>query len=158
MQGNDKIIATLNELLADELTAISQYMVHSEMCDNWGYDKLHKAIEAQAMDEMHHAEWLIGRIIFLEGTPVVSKLNPLKIGAAVQNMVANDQESEAAAIRAYNTGIRLAHEVDDQGTVDLLTKILKMEEDHVDWNERQRDQIAQMGIENYLTMQSSGAA
>jgi len=158
MQGNDKIITTLNELLADELTAISQYMVHSEMCDNWGYDKLHKAIEAQAIDEMHHAEWLIGRIIFLEGTPVVSKLNPLKIGAAVQHMVANDLDSEVGAIRAYNAGIRLAHEVDDQGTVDLLIKILKMEEDHLDWNERQRDQIEQMGLQNYLTNQTSGAA
>jgi len=158
MKGNDKILATLNELLADELTAISQYMVHSEMCDNWGYDKLHKAIEAQAMDEMHHAEWLIGRIIFLEGTPVVSKLNPMKIGAKVADMVAFDEEAELGAIRAYNAGIRLAHEVDDQGTVELLTKILKMEEDHVDWNERQRDQIGQMGLENYLTMQSSGAA
>ena len=158
MKGNDKILATLNELLADELTAISQYMVHSEMCDNWGYDKLHKAIEAQAMDEMHHAEWLIARIIFLEGTPVVSKLNAMKIGAQVADMVAYDEEAELGAIRAYNAGIRLAHDVDDQGTVDLLTKILKMEEDHVDWNERQRDQIAQMGLENYLTMQSSGAA
>ena len=158
MKGNDKIIATLNELLADELTAISQYMVHSEMCDNWGYDKLHKAIEAQAMDEMHHAEWLIARIIFMEGTPVVSKLNSMKIGAQVADMVAYDEEAELGAIRAYNAGIRLAHDVDDQGTVDLLTKILKMEEDHVDWNERQRDQISQMGLENYLTMQSSGAA
>jgi bacterioferritin len=158
MHGNDKIITTLNEVLADELTAISQYMVHSEMCDNWGYDKLHKAIEAQAVDEMHHAEWLIGRIIFLEGTPIVSKLNPLKIGAAVPNMVANDLDSEVGAIRAYNAGIRLAHEVDDQGTADLFTKILKMEEDHLDWNERQRDQIEQMGLQNYLTTQSSGAA
>ncbi len=158
MKGNDKIIATLNELLADELTAISQYMVHSEMCDNWGYDKLHKAIEAQAMDEMHHAEWLIGRIIFLEGTPIVSKLNPMKIGATVQDMVVNDQEAETAAIRAYNAGVRLAHEVDDQATVDLLIKILKMEEDHEDWNEQQRDQIEQMGLQNYLTNQTSGAA
>jgi bacterioferritin len=158
MKGNEKILATLNELLADELTAISQYMVHSEMCDNWGYDKLHKAIESQAMDEMHHAEWLIGRIIFLEGTPVVSKLNPMKIGTKVADMVAYDEEAEFGAISAYNAGIRLAHEVDDQGTVELLTKILKMEEDHIDWNERQRDQITQMGLENYLTMQSSGAA
>ena len=158
MKGNDKIIATLNELLADELTAISQYMVHSEMCDNWGYDKLHKAIEAQAIDEMHHAEWLIARIIFLEGLPVVSKLNPMKIATAVQDMVAFDREAEQGAIGAYNAGIRLAHEVDDQGTVDLLTKILKMEEDHIDWNEQQRDQIAQMGLQNYLTNQTSGAA
>jgi bacterioferritin len=158
MKGNDKLVSVLNELLADELTAISQYMVNSEMCDNWGYDKLHKAIEAQAVDEMHHAEWLIGRILFLEGLPVVSKLNPMKIGATVQDMVTNDQEAEAGAIRAYNTGIRLAREVDDQGTADLLIKILKMEEDHIDWNERQRDQIVQMGLQNYLTIQTTGAA
>ena len=157
MKGNDKVVSVLNELLADELTAISQYMVHSEMCDNWGYDKLHKAIEAQAIDEMHHAEWLIGRILFLEGMPIVTKLNPMKIGATAQDMVTNDQEAEAGAIRAYNAGIRLAREVDDQGTADLLLKILKMEEDHVDWNERQRDQIAQMGLQNYLTNQAVGA-
>src|SRR5512144_1017226 len=97
MKGNDKIIATLNELLADELTAISQYMVHSEMCDNWGYDKLHKAIEAQAVDEMHHAEWLIARLIFLEGMHVVSKLNPMKIGAKGADMVVYDEEAELGA-------------------------------------------------------------
>ena len=158
MKGHDKVVSVLNELLADELTAISQYMVHSEMCDNWGYDKLHKAIEAQAIDEMHHAEWLIGRILFLEGMPIVSKLNPMKIGATAQDMVAYDQEAEAGAIRAYNAGIRLAREVDDQGTADLLVKILKMEEDHIDWDERQRDQIAQMGLQNYLTNQTEGAA
>ena len=158
MKGNDQVVSVLNELLADELTAISQYMVHSEMCDNWGYDQLHKAIEAQAIDEMHHAEWLIGRILFLEGMPIVSKLNPMKIGVTAQDMVMNDQEAEAGAIRAYNAGIRLAREVDDQGTADLLTKILKMEEDHVDWNERQRDQIAQMGLQNYLANQAGSAA
>jgi bacterioferritin len=158
MKGNDKVVATLNELLADELTAISQYMVHSEMCNSWGYTKLHKAIEGQAMDEMHHAEWLIERILYLEGVPVVSKLNPMKIGATPQDMVSNDQDAEAAAIRAYNAGIRLAGDMDDQGTADLLTKILKMEEDHVDWNEQQRDQIAQMGLQNYLANQTGGAA
>ena len=158
MKGNDKLIDVLNQLLADELTAISQYMVHSEMCDNWGYDKLHKAIESQAMDEMHHAEWLIQRIIFLEGTPVVSRLNPMQIGASVLEMVSNDQDAELGAVRAYNAGIRLAHEVDDQASVDLLTKILKMEEGHVDWAERQRAQIEQMGLENYLTNQTEGAA
>ena len=158
MKGDKKLITVLNELLADELSAISQYMVHSEMCDNWGYEKLHKAIEAQAIDEMHHAEWLIGRILFLEGMPIVSKLNPMKIASAVQDMVTNDQEAETGAIRAYNAGIRLAREMDDQGTADLLIKILKMEEDHVDWNERQRDQIAQMGLQNYLANQTGGAA
>lgn len=154
MKGNEKIINTLNELLADELTAISQYMVHSEMCDNWGYKRLHKAIEKQAKDEMHHAEWLIRRILFLEGTPVVSKLNPMKIGRSVVEIIGNDQDAEAQAVRAYNRAISLAHEVEDQGTADLLTDIVKMEEAHVDWAEKQRALIQQMGLENYLSTQS----
>ncbi|GJQ21056.1 MAG: bacterioferritin [Bacteroidia bacterium] len=155
MKGNDKLISTLNELLADELTAISQYMVHSEMCASWGYGTLHEAIEKQAKDEMHHAEWLIQRILFLEGTPIVSKLRPMKIGASVQEMVTNDQDAEQEAIRAYNKAITLAHEVQDQATADLLTKILKMEEEHVDWAEIQRTQIEQMGLANYLANQST---
>jgi len=158
MKGNEKILTVLNQLLADELTAISQYMVHSEMCDNWGYGKLHKAIEKQAMDEMHHAEWLIQRIIFLEGPPQVTKLNPIQIGASVAEIIGNDGSAETGAIRAYNAGIRLGHEVDDQGTADLLTKILTMEEGHLDWAEAQQDQIKQMGLENYLTNQTEGAA
>jgi bacterioferritin len=158
MQGNEKLLAVLNQLLADELTAISQYMVHSEMCDNWGYDKLHKAIEQQAHDEMHHAEWLIRRILFLEGAPVVSKLNPIRIGQTVLEIVSTDQEDELGAIGAYNSAIGLAHEVADQATADLLTEIVKMEEGHVDWAEIQRAQIAQMGLENYLTNQTGGAA
>jgi bacterioferritin len=154
MKGEAKVIETLNRLLADELTAISQYMVHSEMCDNWGYGKLHKAIEKQAIDEMHHAEWLIGRIIFLEGTPVVSKLNPLKIGKTVPEMVANDKEAELGAVRGYNAGVRVAAEIGDEASADLMRKILKDEEDHEDWNEAQQDQIGQMGLENYLSMQT----
>jgi bacterioferritin len=157
MKGNEKLIGVLNQLLADELTAISQYMVHSEMCDNWGYGKLHTAIEKQAVDEMHHAEWLIQRIIFLEGAPVVSKLNPIRIGKDVPTIIGTDQEDEVGAIKAYNAGVRLAREVEDQGTAELLIKILKMEEGHVDWAEAQRDQIAQMGLANYLANQSEGA-
>ena len=157
MKGNEKLVTVLNQLLADELTAISQYMVHSEMCDNWGYDKLHQAIEQQARDEMHHAEWLIRRIIFLEGAPVVSKLNPIQIGQNVVDMIGRDEEAELAAGRAYNGAIRLAHEMDDQATADLLTDILKMEEGHADWAERQRAQIEQMGLENYLANQTEGA-
>jgi bacterioferritin len=158
MKGNDKLLTVLNQLLADELTAISQYMVHSEMCDDWGYEKLHKAIEKQAIDEMHHAEWLIRRIIFLEGIPVVSKLNPIQIGQTVLAMVSNDQEAELGAVRAYNAAVGLAREVADQATVDLLTQILKMEEGHVDWAEMQRAQIEHMGLPNYLTNQTAGAA
>ena len=157
MKGDDKLIKVLNDLLADELTAISQYMVHSEMCDNWGYGKLHKEIEKKAIDEMHHAEWLIGRILFLEGMPVVSKLNQMKIGKNVQEMVSNDQEAELGAIKAYNTGIALAGEVGDQSTGDLLVTILKMEEGHHDWAKKQRTQIEQMGLENYLSNQAGEA-
>jgi bacterioferritin len=154
MKGDERLIKVLNELLADELTAISQYMVHSEMCDNWGYGKLHKEIEKKAIDEMHHAEWLIGRILFLEGLPIVSKLNEMKIGKNVQEMVSNDQEAEMGAIRAYNAGIALAGEVGDESTGDLLTTILKMEEGHHDWAKKQRTQIEQMGLQTYLSNQT----
>jgi bacterioferritin len=129
-------------------------MVHAEMCDNWGYEKLHKSIEKQAIDEMHHAEWLIQRIIFLEGTPIVSKLKLIKIGKTVKDMIYNDQDAEVDAVKAYNNAITLAREVSDQATADLLLKILNMEEGHVDWAEMQRDQIEQMGLENYLSIQS----
>ena len=153
MKGNDRILATLNALLADELTAINQYMVQSEMCDNWGYEKLHKATEKRAIDEMKHAEKLIGRILYLEGTPVVSQLNPMHIGADVETMHKNDWTSEAGAIKAYNEGIRLSVEVADNGTRELLEGILKDEEAHIDWLEAQLDQIRQMGIQNSLTEQ-----
>lgn len=158
MKGNEKLLTMLNQLLADELTAISQYMVHSEMCDSWGYEKLHTAIERQARDEMHHAEWLIRRIIFLEGTPVISRLNPIGIGQTVSEMVGNDQEAEVGAVRAYNEAIVMAREAGDQATGDLLLQILKMEEGHEDWAEMQRAQIEQMGLQNYLANQTAGAA
>jgi len=153
MKGNKKLLTVLNSLLADELTAINQYMVHSEMCANWGYGKLHTAIRKQAMDEMHHAEWLIERIIFLDGAPTVSNLNKIMIGKTVSEMINNDKGGEVDAIHAYNDAIKLAREVDDQGTVDLFTMILKMEEGHEDWAEMQREQIEQMGLENYLSNQ-----
>jgi bacterioferritin len=158
MKGNDKVLTVLNELLADELTAISQYMVHSEMCDSWGYGTLHKAIEKQAIDEMHHAEWLIRRIIFLDGIPIVSRLNPLAIGQTVLQIIVNDQDAETGAVIAYNLAIALAREAADQATADLLVQILKMEEGHVDWAEMQRAQIEQMGLENYLSNQAGAVA
>ena len=158
MKGNKKMLTVLDQLLADELTAINQYMVHSEMCENWGYNKLRMDIRKQAMDEMHHAEWLIERMIFFEGTPTVSKLNPIKIGKTVTEMINNDDKDELDAVRSYNEAIKLARELDDQGTVDLLTKILKMEEGHVDWADIQRAQIEQMGIEDYLVNQVGTAA
>jgi bacterioferritin len=158
MKGNKKLLLVLNALLADELTVVNQYMVHSEMCENWGYNKLHMAIRKQAMDEMHHAEWLIERIIFFEGLPTVSKLNPIKIGKTVSEMISYDYDDELKVVRDYNEAIKLAHEVDDQGSVDLLIKILKMEEGHVDWAEIQRAQVEQMGMENYLVNQTESPA
>ena len=153
MKGNERIIEKLNMLLADELTAINQYMVHSEMCANWGYEKLHKGAEKRAIDEMKHAEKLIGRILFLEGMPVVSKLNKINIGSDIAAEHKNDWAAEEGAVRAYNEGIRLAVEVGDNGTRELLESILKDEEDHIDWLEAQLDQIKQMGIQNYLVEQ-----
>ncbi len=158
MKGNEKVITVLNKLLAEELTAINQYMVHSEMCENWGYKKLHVEIRKQAMDEMHHAEWLIERIIFFEGAPTVSKLNQMKIGKTVSEMIGYDNGDELDAVHSYNEAIKLARSVDDQGTADLLTKILKMEEGHLDWDEIQLAQVEQMGLENYLADQTEGAA
>ena len=153
MKGNDKLIAVLNDLLADELSAINQYMVHSEMCADWGYDKLHEAIEKRAIQEMKHAEMHIGRILFLEGTPIVSKLKDIHIGAEIEGQLRNDLDAEAGAVKAYNDGIKLAVEVGDNGTRELLETILKDEEEHLDWLEAQLDQIDQMGIQNYLVEQ-----
>ncbi len=158
MKGNKKLLTVLNSLLADELTAINQYMLHSEICENWGYGKIHTAIRKQSMDEMHHAEWLIERIVFFDGAPTVSNLNAMKIGKDVSEIISNDYAKELEVVRAYNDGINLAREVNDQGTVDLLTKILNMEEGHVDWAEIQLAQIAQMGLENYLVTQTEGPA
>ncbi len=155
MKGSEKINPCLNQLLADELTAINQYMVHSEMCANWGYEKLHKTVEARAITEMRHAEKLIARIIFLEGIPVVSRLNDIHIGAKVESQLQNDRQAEESAVANYNAGVRLAAEEKDNGTREMLEAILKDEEDHLDWLEAQRDQIEQMGIQIYLSEQRS---
>ena len=154
MKGNERILECLNDLLADELTAINQYMVHSEMCEDWGYARLHEAVEGRAMDEMKHAEQLIGRIIFLEGRPIVSNLKAIHIGPEVEKQISNDWDAEAGAVKAYNAGIALAVEVGDNGTRELLESILKDEEDHIDWLESQQDQIAQMGVQLYLSEQT----
>ena len=154
MKGNERMLEVLNSLLTDELTAINQYMVHAEMCENWGYEKLHQAIRHQAMEEMHHAEWLIERIIFFEAIPTVARLNRIRIGQTPLEMITNDNADEILAVKAYNSAISLARETEDQVTVDLLTRILKMEEGHVDWAEKQLAQINQMGIENYLLLQT----
>jgi len=154
MKGHPDIIQTLNELLVEELTAINQYMVHSEMCDNWGYARLHKTIEKIAIDEMKHAEKLIGRILFLEGLPTVSKLNPLRIGADVKAIVESDLSAESDAIGSYNQAIQKAGALLDAGTRDLLQDILADEERHLDFHESHSDQIRQMGLPVFLVDQT----
>jgi len=154
MKGNDKVITILNAFLADELTAISQYMVHSEMCADWDYKKLHEAVEKRAIEEMKHAEKLIGRILFLEGKPVVSKLNPMSIGATVEEQLKNDADAETGAIKAYNEGIKICMEVGDSGSRELIEDNVEDEEEHLDWLEAQLDQIKQMGLQNYLLSQA----
>jgi len=153
MKGNAKLIETLNFLLADELTAINQYMVHSEMCDDWGYEKLHRHFEKRAIDEMKHAEKLIGRILFLEGIPTVSTLNKIKIGATVEKQLENDHLAEEGAIKAYNEAIVLAGEVKDFATRDFLQQILNEEDDHMDGIEGLQSQIEQMTVQVFLTTQ-----
>ena len=153
MKGNPKVIDALNFLLADELTAISQYIVHAEMCNNWGYEKLAGAIEKRAIEEMKHAETHIERLLFLEGQPVVSNLNKMHIGPDVLTMLKNDHSAEEGAIAGYNERIKLCADLGDNGTREILEHILKDEEAHIDWIEAQLDQIAQMGIQNYLVEQ-----
>ncbi len=153
MKGNTKIIAALNERLSEELAAISQYMVHGEMCANWGYKGLSEKLEGIAKDEMKHAELLIGRIIFLEGSPEVSKLAPIQIGQNVKEIIGNDHKGELGAVKSYNQTIALTLELSDNGTREMIDGIVRDEEGHVDWEEMQRDLIAQMGLENYLMVQ-----
>ena len=151
MKGKAEIIEKLNFLLADELTAVNQYFVHAEECGDWGYEVLHESIEKRSIGEMKHAEKLISRILFLEGTPVVDKLNKMHIADSVPGMLENDKNAEVEAIKNYNEAIKLASELLDNGTKELLDSILKDEESHLDYIEEQLDQIEQMGLEHYLT-------
>jgi bacterioferritin len=153
MKGNAQLLKALNGLLADELGAINQYMVHAEMVENWGYMKLGKMIQSRAITEMKHAEKLIGRILFLEGTPIVSKLSDIHIGAEVPKQFDNDHAAEIGAVKAYNEAIKLAADVSDNATKEMLDSILKDEDGHVDEIEAQQDQIRQMGLPQYLSIQ-----
>ena len=153
MKGNKKLLDALNALLADELTAISQYMVHSEMNANWGYEKLHKHFEKRAIEEMKHAEKLIGRIIFLEGVPIVSELNKITIGADAIKQLASDHNAEAGAIASYNAAIKLAGDVADFATREILESILNDEDRHIDKIEELQDQISHMTLPIFLTTQ-----
>lgn len=150
MKGSKKVIELLNKALADELAAINQYMVHSEMSNNWGYELLHKEIEKRAIQEMKHAEKLIERILFLEGIPIVSELSPIKIGKNVKEMMDFDLNAELGAVRDYNEFSKICTEEKDNISKNLFEDLLKDEEAHVDWIENQIEQIEQMGLSVYL--------
>lgn len=153
MKGNQELIKTLNSLLADELTAINQYMVHSEMCANWGYARLHKSFEKRAITEMKHAEKLIGRILFLEGTPIVSELGKVTIGSDVPKQLASDLALESKAIKSYNEAVNQAGGIKDNATRDFLQEILNDEDGHMDEIEEMRDQVEQMTLPVFLSAQ-----
>lgn len=153
MKGEKKIIEILNDVLTAELTAINQYFVHAEMCDNWGYDRLHDVIRKHSIGEMKHAEELIERILFLEGVPNVQKLGKISIGEDVTEILRADYALEMDALPRLNKGIETCGELGDNNSRHLLEEILEDEEKHVDWIEEQLSLIEQVGIQNYLAQQ-----
>jgi len=153
MKGNAKVLEALNDALSEELTAINQYMLHSEICESWGYDKLSALIKKQSVDEMKHAEQIIERVLFLDGMPNLSKYRKLTIGEAVPEMIDNDLRLELDAVAMYNKLIGVAIEAHDNGTAELLKKLLKDEEGHVDGLEEQQTLIRDIGLQNYLAAQ-----
>lgn len=150
MKGDAKVIAILNEVLKAELTAINQYFLHAEMCENWGYEKLAKHTHKEAIEEMTHAEKLMKRILYLDGTPNVSDYFKINIGPNVKAQLQNDLHVEYDAVKRLNRGVALCVELGDNGSRDLLESILTDEEEHIDWLEAQLHAIGEMGIENYL--------
>ncbi|OFW02070.1 MAG: bacterioferritin [Acidobacteria bacterium RIFCSPLOWO2_02_FULL_68_18] len=155
MRGNDKVIAELNQALREELTAINQYFVHAEMCHNWGYHRLGSYIRKQSIDEMKHAEALIERVLFLDGTPTMEPL-ALHIGQSVRAQIESDLKLEVGAVAMYNKAIGISRDQGDDQSRDLFSKLLKDEEAHVDWLETQLHMMQEMGYERYLTMQAEG--
>jgi bacterioferritin len=155
MRGNDKVIAELNEALREELTAINQYFIHAEMCHNWGYHRLGSYIRKQSIDEMKHAEVLIERILFLDGTPKMEYLD-LNIGQSVKDQIAADLKLEINAVAMYNKAIQVSREAMDDASRELFARLLKDEEEHVDWLEAQTHMIKEMGYERYLSNQAEG--
>ncbi len=154
MKGNDKVIEALNSLLADELTAVSQYIVHGEICENWGYGKLHALAQKRAIDEMKHAEKLIARIIFLEGKPIVSELRKMSITTDIAKQFENDHGLEMGAVKSYNDAIALCAKVGDAATKEMLDGILLDEDKHIDQIEEKQDQLQQMGTGVFLSVQA----
>ncbi len=153
MKGDAKVIQALNDILTGELTAINQYFLHARMCTSWGFDKIGKKVYKESIDEMKHAQWLIDRVLFLEGIPNVQKLGTLNIGENVKEQLESDLALEFQAIPRLKTAIGLCNDHSDHGTRELLEKILVSEEEHVDWLEAQLNLIQQVGLQNYLAQQ-----
>ncbi len=153
MKGDKKIIEILNDVLTAELTAINQYFVHGEMCDNWGYDRLHDVIRKHSLGEMKHAEELIERILFLDGVPNMQRLGKIDIGENVPEQLRLDLALEMDAVGRLNKHIEVCRELDDNNSRHLLEEILEDEEEHVDWIESQLSLIEQVGVQNYLAAQ-----
>jgi bacterioferritin len=154
MKGNKTVIDALNEALGEEMTAINQYFLHAEMCENWGYKKLAAFDKKNSIDEMKHAEALIERILFLDGRPNMSNVKALNIGEGVPEMIESDLKLEIGAVAMYNRLIKAAADAADQGTVELFKKLLQDEEGHVDGLEEQSGKIKDMGLQVYLSVQS----
>ena len=152
MKGSAKVIEELNKALREELTAINQYFLHAEMYENWGYDKLADFIKKQSIGEMKHAEVLMERILFLDGSPTMKPLE-LTVGKNVKEMLQSDLDLELGAVKDYNAAIQVAVAEKDNGSRDLFVTLLKDEEGHVDWLEAQMHMISELGYERYLTMQ-----
>jgi bacterioferritin len=152
MKGNSKVLSELNKALREELTAINQYFLHAEMCENWGYHRLSDFIKKQSIGEMKHAEKLMERILFLDGTPSMQPLD-VKIGSSVKAMIESDLALEVGAVKQYNDAVAIATKEGDNGSRDLFVLLLKDEEDHVDFLEAQIQQIKDMGYERYLSQQ-----
>jgi bacterioferritin len=153
MKGDAKIIEILNEVLTAELTAINQYFLHGEMCENWGYERLHKVMRKHSIGEMKHAEEVIERVLFLEGIPNVQRLGKINIGENALEILKSDLALELDALPRLNQGIELCREVGDNNSRHLLEEILEDEEEHVDWLEAQLTLVEQVGIQNYLAQQ-----
>jgi bacterioferritin len=156
MRGDEKVLAELNAALRAELTAIIQYMVHSEMRQNWGYGKLSADSRKQAMDEMKHAEKLIERILYLDGTPKVEFGLEPKIGQTVRQQIDNDLADELDAVRQYNNAMNVCMTAADNGSRELFESLLKDEEGHVDHHEAQIHSLEEMGIQNFLSQHLEG--
>ena len=156
MRGKDKVIAHLNDALRAELIAINQYFLHGEMCENWGYERLGGAIKKQSVDEMKHAEELIERILFLDGSPNMGMGLPLKVGANVKAQLESDLALELDAVAQYNAAIKVCVAEADNTSRELFDRLAKDEERHIGFLEAQLNVIKQAGLENYLAQQMHG--